>query len=352
MAAGAILLGCALNLHAAEGPPDRRLIVGTKESPPFAMRNEDGTWRGMSIDLWRKIGAELGLSFDVREYDLPGLLAALKDGSIDVAAAALTVTQEREEWADFSHPFYATGLGIAVKARGGGRWLAVLSRLVSREFVAVVGLLALVLFAVGALAWAFERRRNPEQFGGGPLRGLASSFWWSAVTMTTVGYGDKAPKTLAGRLVGIVWMFAGIMLISMFTAAITSAITVTQLTGSVRGPQDLSRVRVASISGTTSAVYLRRRSIRFRSFASAREALEALERGELDAVVYDAPILRHICRMLAARNTRVLATGFERQDYAFGLPAGSALREMVNRELLRTIADPWWEHVTRRYLGP
>jgi len=33
--------------------------------------------------------------------------------------------------------------------------------------------------------WIFERKRNPEQFGGTPAQGIGSSFWWAAVTMTT-----------------------------------------------------------------------------------------------------------------------------------------------------------------------
>jgi len=57
--------------------------------------------------------------------------------------------------------------------------------------------------------------------------------------MTTVGYGDKAPVTLAGRVVGLLWMPASIILISGFTAAIASALTVGQLDHSISGLDDL-----------------------------------------------------------------------------------------------------------------
>jgi voltage-gated potassium channel len=47
-------------------------------------------------------------------------------------------------------------------------------------------------------------------------------FWWAIVTMTTVGYGDYSPETPAGRFVAVLIMFAGISLVSLLTATISS----------------------------------------------------------------------------------------------------------------------------------
>ncbi len=47
-------------------------------------------------------------------------------------------------------------------------------------------------------------------------------FWWAIVTMTTVGYGDFSPVSQGGRLFSVLVMFAGISLISMLTATISS----------------------------------------------------------------------------------------------------------------------------------
>ena len=64
-------------------------------------------------------------------------------------------------------------------------------------------------------------------------------------------------------MIGLLWMFAGLFIIAGFTAAVTSALTLTQLRAKVSGPGDLPRVKVATVEGSTSADYLRTRHIMF-----------------------------------------------------------------------------------------
>ena len=99
--------------HARAGPrvptpSTQKLIVGVKEAPPFAIKQADNTWSGLSIELWQAIATDLQLSYAWRELDLPGLLQGVADGSLDVVVAALTITPERERLFDFTQPFYIT----------------------------------------------------------------------------------------------------------------------------------------------------------------------------------------------------------------------------------------------------
>ena len=198
--------------------PEARLVVGTMRAPPFVLRSDDGVWNGLSIELWRQIATELKLSFEWREfdYDADGLLNALERKEIDVAVAALPVTPEGEERFDYSHPYFAAGLGIAVKAEPQRGILSSLASIVTWQSLATVAGLLCLLVMVGALIWLFERRRNPEHFDPRPVQGVADGVWWAAVTMTTTGYGDKTPLTWRGRTIGLVWMFASIFCIALF----------------------------------------------------------------------------------------------------------------------------------------
>ena len=329
-----------------------KLIVGTKDSPPFSIKRNDGTWEGLSIELWQAIAEDLGIDYEFKEMTLGELLAGVSENSLSASVAAITVTEEREEMMDFSHPFYTTGLGIAVNRNAGGGWGDVVKGVFSPGFIQILCSLSLLLLICGLLVWIFEKQCNPEQFGGPPLKGIGAGFWWAAVTMTTVGYGDKAPKTLGGRLVGLIWMFAGIIVISSFTAAITSSLTLSTLGSIISGPEDLYKVKVITVRNSTSEKYLNRKGISFQSVIDVEEGLDVLAKGNVDAVVYDAPILKYLIHQKHSEDLIILPRTFDPQYYAIALSQGSELREYVNRSMLNMLQEPWWREKINRYLGP
>ncbi|MDJ0808438.1 MAG: transporter substrate-binding domain-containing protein [Gammaproteobacteria bacterium] len=326
------------------------LTVATRHVPPFAIKQDDGTWQGISIELWQQVADGLGLEYQFREMGLKEMLEAVEQRQVDAAVAALTITSEREKRMDFSHPFLSSGLGIAVPLNAGGGWLAVTQRFFSTRFLQVVTALLGILLLIGILVWLFERRQN-TQFGGSPAQGIGSGLWWSAVTMTTVGYGDKAPQTLGGRFVALVWMFASIIIISSFTAAIATALTIGELGGKVQSKDDLARARIVSITDSTSAQYLQQAKLNFRSQPDLTGALESLSNGAIDALVYDAPILRYQVRQAHDDRLSVLPGSFARQDYGIALPSASPYREAINQAILERLYDPAWEEILFNYLG-
>ncbi len=344
-----VLIGCSLFAGTGAYAETEKLVVATREIPPFVIRQENGALSGIAIDLWRGIASDLGVEYEFKETDLSGMLEGVRDGSFDLAVAALTVTPEREALVDFSHPFHTSGLGIAVPYDPSG--LIISSEVLSLKFFKALGTLLLILLLVGLIIWLLERRANPGQFGGKTHQGIGSGFWWSAVTMTTVGYGDKAPITPVGRLLAIIWMFFSVITISGFTAAIASVFTVQQLSSQISGPNDLPGLTVGTIRGTTSADYLAANFISTKEFPDIHEILGAVAEGRIDATVYDAPVLRYFASNRLQGTVDILPGVFQRQDYAIALRPDSPLREELNRALLRRITQPKWEETLARYLG-
>jgi polar amino acid transport system substrate-binding protein len=337
----------------AVGPTfqSRELVVGTKVTPPFAMKAEDGSWHGISIDLWRRIARQIGLHYRFQETTLEGLTDGVADGSLGVSVAAITVTVPRLRMVDFTLPFYSTGLGIAVADNTGITWWPIVTNIFSLGFLRAVGALFAISVSVGAILWLVERRHN-EHFGT-HHRGFGSSLWWSAVAMTQGGAaaGEKVPVTLPGRLLAIMWMVTSVVVIASFTAALTSALTLNQLRGSVHDEADLRYVRAAAVSGTETTEYLDRERIAHQDFPSPEASLLALRKGNIDAVVYDRSILRWLVNKHFSGTLRVLPATFDPQVYAIALPPGSDLRTSINLALLDAVRSDWWQETVSTYLG-
>ena len=338
--------------------PKRKLIVGVAVGPPFNIKNADGSWTGISVELWRQIAKELGIDFEFYETNLIGNFAGLSQGWLDVAVGPLTITEQREEICDFTHSYFVSNLAVAVPTNrlpASARFLLAFFdpnawRIISRI---VIGFFAIMVVVAG-LMWLCERRANPAQFGGEgrPAKGFGSALWWSAVTMTTVGYGDVAPRTLKGRLLAVAWMFVSMVLVSIFTATLASILTTERLRQytAIRGLDDLRRVHVGTFPDSSAAQYLTTNHIDYKALART-EPFEALKEGKIQAVLFDEPFLRYEVRTHYQGEFTVLPLHLDTQLYAFAVREGAPLREPINRVLLRKIHEPAWRDLVYQYLG-
>jgi len=76
---------------------------------------------------------------------------------------------------------------------------------------------AIVLLTAASIAYLVERHANPEAFGSIP-----AALWWAIVTMTTTGYGDVVPQTMAGRILAGVVMMSGILVFALWAGILAN----------------------------------------------------------------------------------------------------------------------------------
>ena len=333
---------------AATARPEQPLQVGVSERPPFAIKGENGTWQGIGVQLWREVADAMNLTYDLREVPADSLIDRVTSSALDVALTA-PATRAGEQRVDFLLPYYTATLGVA-GANERSLW-SIVKGVFTMRFLRIALWLSVLLFAVGAAIWLLERHANEDHFGGerSVLEGVGSGFWWSGVTMTTIGYGDKSPRTFWGRALALLWMLVAMGITASLTASIVSAVGMGG-SSALNMPADLRGKTVGSVPGTESAAYLEQEGIAFQDFSASLDGLRALQENEIDAFVGSAPTLRYLMSEHAALKTNVKTTNRYPQRYAFALPAGSPLREPMNRAVLRTINAPTWRGVLDRYL--
>lgn len=347
----AALLFCAVRAPAQASSPEaaeRVLVIGTKDAPPFAMRDDNGAWTGLSIELWKHIAEQLHLNYRFQETTLEGLVNGIASGKLDAAISALTVTREREEAVDFTQPYYDSGLGIAVERHPFFNWWRLLRSLISPGFfVALLGLLGITVL-IGLIVWVLERRVN-EVFGHDPKTGISQSVWWSASTMAQAST-EHQPTTIPGRIIALLWMGLSVITIAVFTAGVTSQLTTRQLQGTVHNFNDLKSVRVGTVTDTAALTFLSDRKVGYTTYQTVRDGLEALKAGQIDAFVYDRPILAWLSKN-EFTSIEVLDPVFDKQNYAIAVPNGSALRSKINMVLVPATQTIWWDELNAKYFG-
>lgn len=94
----------------------KTITVGTSaDFPPFEYI-ENGQFVGFDMDLMREIAKIEGFELKFVDMSFDSLIPALRAGQIDVAAAAMTITEERKQVVDFSIPYWTADQSVIVKA--------------------------------------------------------------------------------------------------------------------------------------------------------------------------------------------------------------------------------------------
>jgi ABC-type amino acid transport substrate-binding protein len=314
------------------------LTIGIKQAEPFAYKSDEG-WTGVSVDLLNEISKSEGFTYKLIEYSsVPQLIEETSQGNVDMSIAALSLTPDREKLVDFSHTYFSTSLGILAQNKVSG-WEYVLW-IIGKVSIVLVGLIV-AMYAVG---WVISRVDK-----GGDINGAHEGAWWGLVTFSTTGYGDEVPVTNAGKIVASIWIVASMFLASIFTAYMSSAMTVQKLTDETTTLADLERVDVNVVEGTTAHLKLAELGIEYDTVPSLNIAMDNFKSGKVDVVVYDKAMLDYASKDIDDVDVHPINNSDE--YYAIALPPESPLSEKVNLGILKILSTSKWKAIKATYFG-
>lgn len=324
------------------------LTVGVTNAPPFIIIDEDKI-TGLTIDLWNNISDSLDIDYHFVETRYEDVTSNISEGEINISIAPMAISSLHAETTFYSQPFYITTMCVAVENHYESGFVTIVKNLFSFSFLKTIGLLLFINFSIGTLIWLAERKDNPAF--SNKLNGIIDGFWWSWVTMTTVGYGDKSPQSKNGKILATIWMLVAILIISGFTATISSELTTRRLQNNVSSIHDLHKMKVGCIKDRNTSVYLRYKHIDYKEYPSMESAFAALEKGDINALVDDGATLSYYFdkkEKYFNKKISLIELPNNKEYYCF-MSSDPLLVNKINPYLLSFLESEHWDKLLRKY---
>ena len=332
--------------------PDRKpLKVGLYVSQPFVMK-EDGKFTGMAVELWETLAAKLKLQFKYEEFStVRELMQATSSGNLDVAVTNLTITEERVERIDFTHPWFDAGLRLMVNEHQGTSFRDVVTGLREAGFLRSYALLATIILVATFLLTAFDRHYNKD-FPRRWREGLAEDFY-HVMSVATSGKAParKAPFGWIGRIFSALWLVSGVAVLAYVTSTVTSVMTAISLTHHINSLSDLQGRTAGVFSGSVAETFAHDSGAAYRSFANIDDAVVALLDGRIDAIIGDAPVLEYYAHIHPSDTIKVVGAIFEPDKYGFGLPRDSKLTRPLTVAIVAVHESGFLESLNVKYFS-
>ena len=349
IAAGFALLPLAV----PAGAQPREVAVSVRPLAPFVM-TKDNNRTGFTIELWEEIAKRQ--QWSTKYVDAENVAAQLKDLSenrADVAAGAISITSDRMKAFDFSQPTLAGGLQILIPKRSTAATepgiLNFLPILFSKAMLFwLLGGLAMALIPAH-ITWLAERQHPDSMVSRSYFPGIFQAFIFAGETLTATQ--EAVPRHWVSRSLTILWGFVAIVFVSFFTATLTTTLTVGSFDAQINGPQDLFDKKVATVTGTTSAKFLQGMGVKATGLPTIDDAYRALKNGDVNAVVFDSPVLSYYATHDGADVAELAGSVFQEEDYGLAFAQNNPLRQRVDESLLAMRQDGTYDEIRAKYFG-
>ncbi|XP_066250740.1 glutamate receptor ionotropic, kainate 2-like isoform X5 [Euwallacea similis] len=243
------------------------LVVTTILEQPYVMlkpfsphsHNQD-LYEGFCIDLLKELATMVGFEYrielvpdgkygaiDLETGEWNGIVRQLMDKKADLAVGSMTINYARESVIDFTKPFMNLGISILFKVPSSPQtrlfsfmnplapdiWMYALSAYV---------LVSITMFVVARFSPYEWQSPHPCDFENEQLKNqfsLPNSFWFTIGTLMQQG-SDLNPKATSTRIVGGIWWFFTLIIISSYTANLAAFLTVERMITPIENAEDLA----------------------------------------------------------------------------------------------------------------
>ncbi|XP_020728515.2 glutamate receptor 1 isoform X2 [Odocoileus virginianus] len=376
---------------------NRTYIVTTILEDPYVMLKKNANqfegndrYEGYCVELAAEIAKHVGYSYRLeivsdgkygaRDPDTKawnGMVGELVYGRADVAVAPLTITLVREEVIDFSKPFMSLGISIMIKKPQKSKpgVFSFLDPLAYEIWMCIVFAyigVSVVLFLVSRFSpyeWhseEFEEGRDQTPSDQSNEFGIFNSLWFSLGAFMQQGC-DISPRSLSGRIVGGVWWFFTLIIISSYTANLAAFLTVERMVSPIESAEDLAKqteIAYGTLEAGSTKEFFRRSKIAvfekmwtYMKSAEPSVFVRTTEEGMIRvrkskgkyAYLLESTMNEYIEQRKPC-DTMKVGGNLDSKGYGIATPKGSALRNPVNlavlklneQGLLDKLKNKWW----------
>ncbi|XP_056330019.1 glutamate receptor 4a [Danio aesculapii] len=377
---------------------NRTVIVTTIMEGPYVMLKKNWEmyegneqFEGYCVDLASEIAKHIGIKYKIsivpdgkygaRDPETKiwnGMVGELVYGKAEIAVAPLTITLVREEVIDFSKPFMSLGISIMIKKPQKSKpgVFSFLDPLAYEIWMCIVFAyigVSVVLFLVSRFSPYEWHTEEPEEGSDGPPSdqppnefGIFNSLWFSLGAFMQQGC-DFTPRSLSGRIVGGVWWFFTLIIISSYTANLAAFLTVERMVSPIESAEDLAKQTEIAYgtldSGSTKEFFRRSKIAVYEKMWSYMKSAEPTvftkttaegvarvrkSKGKyaflLESTMNEYTEQRKPC------DTMKVGGNLDSKGYGVATPKGSQLRTPVNLAVLKLseagvldkLKNKWW----------
>uniref|UniRef100_A0AAQ4R3H4 Glutamate receptor n=1 Tax=Gasterosteus aculeatus aculeatus TaxID=481459 RepID=A0AAQ4R3H4_GASAC len=378
------------NNNVTDSLANRTLIVTTILENPYVMQRKsdkeligNDRFEGYCLDLLKELSNILGFTYEVRlvgdgkygaqndKGEWNGMVRELIDHVADLAVAPLTITYVREKVIDFSKPFMTLGISILYRKPNGTNpgvfsFLNPLSPDIWMYVLLACTGVSCVLFVIARFTpyeWYNPHQCNPSSTLIQNNFTLLNSFWFGVGALMRQG-SELMPKALSTRIVGGIWWFFTLIIISSYTANLAAFLTVERMDAPIDSADDLAkqtRIEYGAVRDGSTMTFFKKSKIstyeKMWAFMSSRKNTALVKNnreGITRVLTTDYAMLMESTSIeyISQRNCNLTQIGglIDSKGYGVGTPIGSPYRDKVTIAILQLqeegklhmMKEKWW----------